>query len=168
MYAVDWICLAVVMASLALGAWRGLLYEAFSLGGWVAAYFVARIAAGPLGQVLPVGDPDGALRYIAAFVLVFIAVAFAGGMVAQGARGTVKALGMRPADRVFGALFGAGRGVLLLLVAAAAVHLLALDQAPWWRDALAGRGLHQGLLYLEPLLPDVLSQYITTAPPQPE
>lgn len=164
MYAVDWMALALVLASLLLGAWRGLLYEAFSLGGWVLAYFVARAAAGPLGQVLPVGDPDGTLRYVAAFVLIFIVVAFASGMVAQGARSTARALGMRPADRVFGALFGVARGVLLLLVAAAVIHLLALDQEPWWRDALVSPGLHQGLLHLKPLLPGLLGQYIAAAP----
>ena len=164
MYAADWIGLAVVLASLLLGAWRGLLYEAFSLGGWVLAYFVARLAAAPLGRILPLGDPDGMLRYVAAFVLVFIAVALASGMLAQGARGTARALGMRPADRVFGALFGGARGVLLLLVAAVLIHLLALDQEPWWRDALISRGLHQGLLYMKPLLPDLLGQYVSAAP----
>jgi len=166
-YAVDWICLAVVVASLLLGAWRGLLYEAFSLGGWVAAYFVARFAAGPLGRILPVGDPDGSLRYVAAFVLVFVVMALASGMLAQGARGTARALGMRPADRLFGALFGVARGLLLLLVAAAVIHLLGLDQEPWWRDAFASTSLRQGLLYLKPLLPEMLGQYIAASPPQP-
>ena len=167
MYAIDWICLGVLLVSLLLGAWRGLLYEAFSLGGWIAAYFVARLAAGPLGRILPVGDPDGSLRYLAAFALVFIAVAFASTLLAQGARSTARALGLRPADRLFGAVFGAARGVLLLLIAAAAIHLLALDQEPWWRDSLSGAMLHEILLDLQPLLPAVLGQYFTSAPAQP-
>lgn len=167
MYAVDWICLGVLVASLLLGAWRGLLFEAFSLGGWVLAYFVARLGAAPLARVLPVGDPDGTLPYIAAFALLFIAVAFCSGMLAQGARSTARALGMRPADRIFGALFGAARGVLLLLVAAAGIHLLGLDDEPWWQDAASSGLLHDSLLYVQPLLPDALAQYLDTrlAPP---
>lgn len=167
MYAVDWICLGVILASLLLGAWRGLLYEAFSLGGWIAAYFVARVGAGPLGRILPVGDPDGTLPYIAAFALLFIAVAFSSTLLAQGARSTAKALGMRPADRLFGAVFGALRGLLLLLVAAVAIHLLALEQEPWWRDAFSSAALHELLLYLQPLLPDTMSSYFATVPGQP-
>lgn len=165
MYAADWIALAVVGISLLLGAWRGLLYEAFSLGGWVLAYFAARLSAAPLGRILPMGDPDGSLRYLVAFALVFVVVAFASSMLASGARGTAKALGMRAADRVFGALFGVVRGVFLLLLAAALVHLLGLDGEPWWRDAWVSQGLHQGLLLLKPLLPEVLGQYIAAAAP---
>lgn len=165
MYAADWIALAVVGVSLLLGAWRGLLYEAFSLGGWVLAYLAARFLAAPLGRILPVGDPDGSLRYLAAFALVFIVVAFASSMLASAARGTAKALGMRAADRVFGALFGVARGIFLLLLAAALVHLLGLDQESWWRDAWVSQGLHQGLLVLKPLLPEVLGQYISGAAP---
>lgn len=164
MYAVDLICLVVLLASLLLGAWRGLLFEAFSLGGWLLAYFAARFAAGPLAQLLPLGDSLSSLRHIAAFVLIFVVVAFASSMLAQGARSTARALGMRPADRLFGAVFGLARGVLLLLVAAVVIQLLGLDQEPWWRDAVSSTWLQRGLQQVLPLLPDALAQSV---PPPP-
>lgn len=38
MHALDWIFLVVLGASLLIGAWRGLIFELFSLAGWVAAF----------------------------------------------------------------------------------------------------------------------------------
>ena len=114
--AIDWICLAVLLASLLLGAWRGLVYEVMAIAGWVCAFLAARWSAEVVGQWLPMGESPEALRYAAGFVLVFIAVAFACGLLAALARRATQALGVRPVDRVFGAAFGTLRGVLLLLV----------------------------------------------------
>ena len=38
----DWILLGVLLASMVVGLWRGLVYEVLSLAGWVAAFFVAQ------------------------------------------------------------------------------------------------------------------------------
>ena len=43
--ALDWVLLAVVAASLVLGAWRGLVYEVLSLLAWVAAFLAAQCLA---------------------------------------------------------------------------------------------------------------------------
>jgi membrane protein required for colicin V production len=42
MHALDWIFLVVLGASLLIGAWRGLIFELFSLAGWVAAFLAAQ------------------------------------------------------------------------------------------------------------------------------
>ena len=162
MHPFDWICLGILLASLLLGAWRGLLYEALSLGGWVLAYFAARWVAEPLGHALPMGDASAEWRFAAGFVLVFIAVAFAGGMLAWAVRGAARALGMRPVDRVLGAVFGALRGALLLLVLAIVVQLTGQGQAPWWRQSVSGAWLQGVLGQLRPVLPAALGQYLST------
>ena len=162
MHPFDWICLGIVLASLVLGAWRGLLYEALSLGGWVLAYFAARWAAEPLGQALPMGDAPTVWRAAAGFVLVFIAVAFAGGMLAWAVRGAARSLGMRPVDRLLGAVFGVLRGALLLLVLAAAIQLAGQGGEPWWRESASGPWLNQALAQLRPILPPALGQYLST------
>ena len=162
MHPIDWICLGVLLGSLLLGAWRGLLYEALSLGGWVLAYFAARWVAEPLGHVLPMGDASAEWRFAAGFVLVFIAVAFAGGMLAWAVRGAARALGMRPVDRLLGAVFGVLRGALLLLVLAAAIQLAGQGGEPWWRESASGPWLNQALAQLRPILPPALGQYLST------
>ena len=162
MHPTDWICLAVVLGSLLLGAWRGLLYEALSVAGWVAAYVVARWAAEWVGRALPMGEAPVEWRFAAGFVLVFIVVAFAGGMLAWAVRGAARALGMRPVDRLLGAVFGVLRGALLLLVLAAAIQLAGQGGEPWWRESASGPWLNQALAQLRPILPPALGQYLST------
>ena len=161
MSAVDWICLGVLLASLLLGAWRGLIYEVLAVAGWVAAFLVARWAAQPVGLWLPMGESPESLRYAAGFVLVFIATAFACGMLATLARRASRGLGLRPVDRVFGAVFGALRGVLLLLLAAALLRATPMQQESWWRDSLSAQWLDAALAQLQPLLPDALGKYLS-------
>ena len=162
MHPIDWICLGILLGSLLLGAWRGLLYEALSIAGWVAAYFVARWAAEWVGRALPMGDAPDGWRFAVGFVLVFIAVAFGGGMLAWAVRGAVRALGMRPVDRVLGAVFGSLRGALLLLLLALGVQLAGQGQAPWWRQSVSGPWLQGVLAQLHPVLPAALGPYLST------
>ncbi|MDR0274319.1 MAG: CvpA family protein [Burkholderiaceae bacterium] len=148
MTGLDWIFLALLAVSLLLGFWRGLLYEVISLAGWVAAYFVARWGAGVVGDWLPMSEAGPNLHYWAGFALLFVATAFLGGMLAWLARRGVKALGMRPVDRTFGALFGLARGAALLLAAAALANLTPVHEEPWWSASTGVRWLEQGLLQL--------------------
>ena len=99
------------------------------------------------------GEASDAMRYGVGFVLLFIATAFLGGMVAWLARRGVKALGVRPVDRLFGAVFGLARGLALLLVAAVLVSLTPARQATWWTESTGARWLDQALLELHPWLP---------------
>lgn len=152
----DWIALAVLLASLLLGMWRGLVYESMSVGGWVLAFFMARWTAQAVGQWLPMGDAQEQVRYAAGFVLVFVGVAFLGGTLAWAVRGLARALGMRPVDRVFGAVFGLLRGVLLLLVLGLVLQWTQLDAQPWWRESVTAVGVQFALGLLQPWLPPML------------
>ena len=74
--------LAVLLASMALGAGRGLVFEVLSLLAWGVAAVLARLFAADAAAYLPLGALQGSLRYAASFVLVFIAAAFLCGWVA--------------------------------------------------------------------------------------
>lgn len=161
MSAIDWLALLVMVSSMLLGAWRGLVYEVLALAGWAVAFFAARWAAPVVGQWLPMGESSEPLRYAAGFALVFIAVMFLCGMLATLARSAAKALGARPVDRVFGALFGALRAALLLLVLTALVGLTPLREQAWWRESLSAHWLEMALQQLHPLLPESFGQRLS-------
>ena len=44
MATLDWIVLGVLAVSLAVGAWRGLVYELLYGVGWVVAFFAAQLS----------------------------------------------------------------------------------------------------------------------------
>ena len=159
--ALDWICAAVLLASLILGAWRGLVFELLSIAGWVMAFLGARWAGEAVGHWLPMGESPEPLRYAAGFVLVFIAVAFLCGMLATLARHAAKTLGVRPVDRVFGALFGMLRGALVLMVLAALVQMTPMREEDWWRSSLSSGWLEMALSWLHPLLPESFGKHLS-------
>ena len=106
MATLDWIMLAVLLASALLGAWRGLVYEVVSVLGWLASFVLAQWFAPEAALWLPMKGATEPLRYAAGFVLVFVAVAFAGGLLAWLTKKLVEAVGLRPVDRTLGAAFG--------------------------------------------------------------
>ena len=59
---IDWIFLCLILISLLLGLWRGLIYEVFALVGWFAAFFIAQYFAPGLAPQLPLYLPLAARR----------------------------------------------------------------------------------------------------------
>jgi membrane protein required for colicin V production len=125
----------VVLVSLLVGAWRGFLYEVFSLAGWVAAYFAARWWAPDVAPQLPMAGASEGLRYGVAFLGVFVAAAFLAGLVSWLIRKLASKVGLRPVDRVLGATFGVLRGGLLLVLLTVGVGLTPLAQHEAWVES---------------------------------
>ena len=113
MASTDWILIAVLAASMVLGAWRGLVYEVLSVLGWIAAFLMAQWFAPDVAEQLPMQNSDQTLRYAAAFVLVFIGSVFLAGLISALMKKIISVVGLRPVDRVLGALFGLFRGLIL-------------------------------------------------------
>jgi membrane protein required for colicin V production len=156
----DWILLAVLLVSLLLGAWRGLVYEVLSLLGWVAAFVVAQWWAPEVAQQLPMNGASEPVRYAAAFVLVFVVSAFAGGLLAWVTRKLVEALGLRPVDRTLGAVFGLLRGVVLLLALTVVMDMTPLKSSPLWQSSMGAGVLGMTLKGLRPVLPEAFGKYL--------
>ena len=67
----DYGVIAVLMLSIAWGAWRGLVHEVLSLAGWIMAFLAANLLATPLSESFPANmRPE--FRVVGAFVAVFI------------------------------------------------------------------------------------------------
>ncbi len=158
--AVDWVLMAVLVASLLLGAWRGLVYEVLSAAGWVAAFVLAYWWAPALAGHMPMSGASEPVRHAAAFVLLFVGGAFVAGMLAWLARKLVHAIGLRPVDRTLGAAFGVLRGVVLLLALAVVMDMTPLKSSPWWQASAGSQVLSGALKSLKPTLPEAFGKYL--------
>jgi membrane protein required for colicin V production len=158
--ALDWAVVAVLALSLLIGALRGLVYEVLSVVSWVAAFVLAQWFAPDVGAWLPVGKSGETARYAVAFVIVFIGVVFAGGVLAWLIKKMVEAVGLRPIDRTLGAAFGLLRGVVLLLAAAVVVNMTALKSAHWWVESKTAGVTRAALKDLKPVLPERFGRYL--------
>lgn len=156
----DWILLAVLVVSLFLGAWRGLVFEVLSVLGWIAAFVLAQWLAPDVAPHLPMGNAAGTLRYVAAFALVFVLGAFACGLVAALFRRLVQAVGLRPVDRVLGMVFGLLRGAILILAAGVIIYNTPLQRESWWRESHGARVTVSVLHAFKQALPSGLAQYL--------
>jgi len=131
MNVVDAVLATAMLLSMMLGAWRGFLYEVFSLLGWVAAFVLAKWFAADAAAWLPLQGASEALKTVVGFLAVFVASAFGFGLVSWLVRKVAEKVGLRPVDRVLGSLFGMARGLILLVFAAFVVGL-----TPWARESV--------------------------------
>ena len=160
MPALDWIFIAVLLASLLLGAWRGLVYEVLSLLSWIAAFVLAQWFAPDLAPKLPMTGAGEALRYAAAFALVFVLCVFIGGLLAKLVQKLFAAVGLQPADRALGALFGLLRGGVLLLAATVVIGMTPLRSDAWWQQSIGAGFTLAALAVLKPVLPLEFGRYL--------
>jgi membrane protein required for colicin V production len=158
--AVDWIMLAVLAVSLALGAWRGLVYEVLSVLGWVASFVLAQWWAPEVAMKLPMSGAAEPIRYAAGFVVVFVGAVFAAGLLAWVAKKLIEVIGLRPVDRTLGAAFGLVRGLVLLLAAAVVVDMTPLKSDAWWQESKGAGVLTAALKGLKPVLPEEFGRYL--------
>lgn len=151
--ATDWALLGVLLVSMVVGFWRGLVHEMLSLAGWLAAFFLAQWLAPAVAVYLPLQAMASPVQYAAGFVVVFVAVIFLAGLLSWGLGHLIGAVGLRPADRSLGGLFGLARGLVILLVLAVLVQLGGFAQAPWWQQSQLVPWLELLLHGLRPVLP---------------
>jgi len=154
----DYAVIGVFAASLAVGAWRGLVREVVSILGWVIAFLAANLFAGPLGAVMPQAIPTPELRVAAAFMAVFafslVVTSLAGLLISK----IVSAVGLGGVDRLLGAIFGIARGVLIVLTATLLAGLTSAPRQAFWTESASGTLLVQAALAFKPLLPQTFAE----------
>ena len=157
---VDWLLLAVLVLSIAVGLWRGLVFELLSLVGWVAAYIAAQAFAPMAAEHLPIGTPGGALNQAAAFALGFVLALMIWMLASRLLRLLIHATPLQLIDRVLGAGFGLLRGAVLLLAVATVVTITPAAREPAWQHSQGAAWLAVALQGLKPMLPESLAQHL--------
>lgn len=154
----DYAVTGIMLVSLLLGLWRGLVYEVLSLLGWPLAFMLSRLFAGDIESMLPVSQVQ--VRVALAYALVFIAVLIAWGMVVWLFSRIVKAAGLGVLDSLLGGLFGLLRGVLVILVLVWLAGLVGIPERAFWRDAKFSKAAEDAALLAKVWLPDNIAQRI--------
>jgi membrane protein required for colicin V production len=160
----DYAIIAILSASVLLGAWRGMVSEVMSLGAWIIAFLVAREWGEMVGTKLLAPYLTVPFWQIAGgWILLFVASILAVSIFKTLARKTLHAIGLGFFDRTLGMVFGAARGVLLILLLVAIGGMTKLPEDPWWRQARLAPLAEQGVAAIKPWLPDDLAKHIAYA-----
>jgi membrane protein required for colicin V production len=160
MTAFDYAFLAVLAASAVVGMWRGFVSEVVALLAWVLALFAAWRYAAEVAGLLTGIIAEPAWRQIAAFSAIFVGVLVVAALLRFLLRELLKAAGLGPADRLFGAVFGLARGLAIAFAAVLLGGLIGIAREPWWAQAMFAPTLESAVLSAKPWLPDTVATRI--------
>ncbi|MDO9597975.1 MAG: CvpA family protein [Azoarcus sp.] len=155
----DYVFLAVLGLSAAVGLWRGLVSEIMALVAWLAALFAAwRYADEAAGLLGVIAEP--AWRQIAGFALIFVAVLLLAAFVRFLLRELLRAAGLGATDRFFGALFGLARGLVVSFAVVLIGGLVGVSREPWWANAMFSPPLETAVIAAKPWLPEAVADRV--------
>lgn len=154
----DFVVIAILLVSLLLGVWRGLVYEVLSLIGWPLAFVSSKLFADRVAPLLPGKEQE--LRIALAYVLIFIATLIVWGLLVWLLSKLIKAAGLGGLDRVLGGLFGVVRAVLVILILVWLAGLTRIPEQPDWREAQSSRFAESFAILTKGCLPDNIAQRI--------
>ena len=161
----DLALIAIVALSTLFAFARGIVRELIALATWVVALVAAFVYAGTVANWLSALDMSAAAKHVLAFALILIAVLVGGAILARALSGAVKAIGLGFVDRLLGAVFGAARGVAIVVLFALVAGLTTLPKQDWWQNAMLGRPLAEAALALKPYLPRAWAERLDFSAP---
>ncbi|HTG96979.1 MAG TPA: CvpA family protein [Burkholderiales bacterium] len=152
----DYGVIAVLVLSIAWGAWRGLVHQVLSLTGWIMAFLAANLLAAPLSETFPANmRPE--FRVVGAFLLVFVGTLVLTTLLTALITKFIRVSVLQSLDRWLGALFGLLRGLVLVVAFALMAGLTSLPRTPDWTNSATGYSLAQTAIQLKPWLPPALA-----------
>lgn len=154
----DFAVIGILLVSLLLGLWRGLVYALLSLLGWPLAFFLSKMFAADVAALMPIKQET--TRIGVAYALVFIAVLIVWSVLVWLLSKLVKAIGLGWLDSVLGGLFGVVRGAMVILALVWLAGLTQMPEQPFWREARASRTAEDAALLTKSWLPDGIAQRI--------
>lgn len=154
----DFAILTILLVSLLLGLWRGLVYEVLSLVGWPIAFVLSKLFASNIMPLLPLQQK--AMRIAVAYIVVFVTALIIWGVLVWLLARLVRVAGLGWMDSVMGGLFGVLRGGLVILALVWLAGLTPIPEQPFWRSAQTSKIAENVALLTKPWLPDNIARRI--------
>lgn len=129
----DVVIIAVVVVSMLVSVVRGFVRESLSLVIWVVAAWVGLRLAAPLAESLEPWIATPSARLALGFIGVFVGVVLVGSLVSILIGKLISTSGLSGTDRMLGMLFGALRGVVMVVIAVLVLSLTPVPDDPWWQ-----------------------------------
>ena len=139
---IDIVILGIVLLSALISVARGFVKEMLSLVAWIAAFFVTLYLYGNLSSLITFVDNSLARNAIAIFVLFFGTLIIIG-FVNMTLTAIIKKTGLSGTDRLLGMVFGAARGIIILLFMGSVLVFLenmdllqSISGESWYKNSL--------------------------------
>lgn len=156
----DFLVLFVLICSIIISTFRGLVKEVLSLVSWIAAFVVANAYSEDLAIMLPDMIAGNMMRLIVAFVALFLGVRLLMALLSLAVEAMVKAGGLTVADRGLGGLFGLGRGIVIVLSVVLLCGMTSIPQQAFWKEALFSPLAETAAMTVKPFLPGDVARHV--------
>lgn len=132
---VDAVILGIVLVSSLISLSRGYVKEALSLVTWLLAGIVAWTFGGSLAHHLQPYIETSSVRTITACALLFVATLIVCGLINFILVQLIRVTGLTGTDRLLGMVFGAARGLFLVVVLVGLLSLAPVAQDSWYQQS---------------------------------
>ena len=156
----DMLALGVVFICIELSMMRGVIAELLGLLTWIVALLVAKIFAVSFAQFALTSIQPEAFAVVVGFVLLFVAAWLAQYFLRSLLTNAVSAVGLGSINRLFGGLFGAAKGIIIVTIAVLVCAFTDLPKTDGWRTALSAPYFEALAIVAVPYLPPVMADQI--------
>lgn len=160
MNAVDVIIIAVLVLSVLVGLWRGLISEVLALLTWIAAFWVAWTYGPAVSGHFDRMIQSPVVRMVVGYGICFVAVLIVGGLIRFGIQMLVDSTGLGGMDRLLGMIFGFARGLLLVTLIVFLVNLTSFAREPMWQQSVLLPQFNGLAAWLEQQLPANVREHL--------
>jgi membrane protein required for colicin V production len=158
----DIVIAVAIVISMAVGVFRGFVKEAISIVTLLVAIWAAMNLGVHAGQLSERWVSSEGLQLWIGRTIVFIVILVTGGLAGWGIARLVRLSALSGTDRALGAMFGFGRGALLLGVFIIGGQLANFDKDNWWRSSILipyGTAVADWIRIMAPKGVDLLQPY---------
>jgi len=160
----DYAILAVIAISVLVGALRGFIKEVFSLLVWTVAFLVAYHFAGDVAALMEDSVTLPSARIAMGFTGIFVAVLLVGGLINYLLGRLVETTGLSGTDRLLGGVFGAARGLALIVAVLLVAGFTPIPADPWWQEAKTIQRLMPLVNWAAGYLPEPVVEHLDFSP----
>jgi membrane protein required for colicin V production len=157
----DLIVIAIVVVSVGISIWRGMVREVLALASWIGAFWIAKELAGFTATWLPDSLANPGLRLMIGFIVVMLTSLLVFSVTGMLIVHLVKVAGLTASDRMLGAAFGLLRGLLIAVTVVLLGGMTSAPREPYWRDALLSAPLEAAALWVKPWLPGDVARRVS-------
>ena len=131
----DYAILGTILISILVGALRGFIKEVLALAIWALAFVVAYRFSGNVAELMEAQVSVPSARLAMGFAGLFLMVLVLGGLLVYLVGRLVETTGLSGTDRLLGGVFGAARGLAIIVSFLLVAGLTPIPADPWWKES---------------------------------
>lgn len=155
----DILALCIILACIFMSMTRGVIAEVASMLAWVVSFVVARMLAEPFADIAFHSVEPHALAIIMSFIALFFIAWFVQRFLRSLMTSIVSAMGLGGINRMLGGMFGAVKGVIIIMLGTMMASVTDLPQTDGWKHSISAPYFETLAQIVLPHLQDVLQHH---------